>query len=211
MGTPENKNKTCDNCENGGSDQLRERIWEQFRGQRKLILNEEITPAVIEKIVMMIFQCNQEDDETEMAFAGCGCLPGADYKREPLTIYINSIGGLVDESFSVISAIEASKTPVHTVVLGKACSGAFMIALSGHKRSCQKYSRFMYHQGSGGYIGKFADIVEYADEYSKVQEMIHDYVIRNSRITMDDIIQNFMRKHDWYMNSEEALELGGGG
>jgi len=43
--------------------------------------------------------------------------------HDPITLFINSPGGLVTGTLSIIDTMELIKSEVHTVVVGHACSG----------------------------------------------------------------------------------------
>ena len=54
--------------------------------------------------------------------------------REPIKIYIDSPGGYLTDTFTMIDAIKLSKTPVWTICTGTAYSGGFFTFIAGHKR-----------------------------------------------------------------------------
>ena len=50
--------------------------------------------------------------------------------REPIKIYIDSLGGMLTDSMTIIDAIKMSKTPVIGICTGCAYSGGFFIFIS---------------------------------------------------------------------------------
>lgn len=179
---------------------LQERIWEAQAGERELIINGGITDNLIELIVMQIQNINKVDAMNEAAIR--------DYERDPITIYISSAGGELHTSFAVISAIEASATPVITVALGSAMSGGFLILLAGHQRYAQRYATLMYHELSSGVGGKATDVREYSEHLEFLQDQIKDYVYDRTAITEEQLDDCHIRKADWYMDVFEAIDLG---
>lgn len=126
--------------------------------------------------------------------------------RKPIRIYIDSPGGSLTDTLTVIDAIKLSKTPVYTICVGCAYSGGFFIFISGHKRYCYPNSTFLYHEGStanGGDAGKFRNFAEF---YDKQLEVLKQITISNTNI--DEELYEKHRRDDWWMLASEALDLG---
>ena len=73
-------------------------------------------------------------------------------KKAPITLFINSPGGLVTGTLSIIDTMEAIKSEVHTVVVGHACSGAALISVCGKTRGMSKRSIWMIHPMTAGVV-----------------------------------------------------------
>lgn len=198
------KNKSnCEECETQmiqPQGSLKERIWESLLPQKKILISGEINDELIEKGTMQIFLMNEYDDQMQANQVG--------YEREPIKVYINSSGGELDAAFSFISAIEASKTPIVTICLGKAYSAGFLILLAGHARFAQSRATLMYHQGQAGIGGEFSKIIEYAKHWEKCQGIVDEYVMKKTKIKKKQLDSIFNNRTDSYMNSETALQLG---
>lgn len=192
--------KDCDEQMPEIMGSIQEKIWLNQLSNKEIIINGEIKEDIIEKAVIHLFNFNKIDDENEAAVVG--------YERQPIVIYINSPGGYLDEAFSLISAIESSKTPVVTFGLGKCFSAAFLILLSGHVRITQKYTNLMYHQGSGGFSGEFGKHYEYVEHYKNCQDQVEKYVIEKTKIKKKKLDEVFKSKTDWFISPAEAKELG---
>ena len=176
-------------------------IWaQQLENFREIVINEDITDNLLEKATLQLFNINRYDDAMEAQVVG--------YEREPIKILISTAGGDLHAALSLCAAIEMSKTPVHTVALGQACSAGFLILICGHVRYAQQYSRLMYHTGSSGYIGVITDILEHGDYLESLNDMIHGIVLNHTDITEEQLDDVFMRKADWYLPIGEALDLG---
>jgi ATP-dependent Clp protease protease subunit len=182
--------------------ELRAKITEDNLVNGKLILNGTLTDEVIEMIVMQIFKINEIHDSreaTEKHF---------ERESEPIELYISSPGGHVSDSLSVCSAIESSKTPVHTICLAQACSAAALVLLSGHYRTAQKYSRIMIHEMSGGLTGATnTEIGEYHEETCKLQQIYDSIIISKTKITKEMLKTKYKSKQDFWMSAAEAKKL----
>jgi ATP-dependent Clp protease protease subunit len=103
--------------------------------------------------------------------------------------------------------MERSQTPIHTIVTGCAMSAGFMILISGHKRFAHKLSTPLYHQVSSGTAGTVKEMEEKLEESKRLQRQLEDIVKDKTDITKKRLREIFETKKDWYMTSEEALEL----
>ena len=107
---------------------------------------------------------------------------GIEYKPKPIKIYIDSYGGAVYQCFGLLSVMERSKTPIHTIVTGCAMSCGFLILISGHKRFAHKMSTPLYHQVSSGAFGKVQDMEEKVEEAKRLQKQIEEYTMERTNI-----------------------------
>lgn len=83
----------------------------------------------------------------------------ASSKGEDVYLLIDSPGGSVITGGAIISAIEASPVPVHTVCLQLCASMGAMIHQYGAKRYTVNRSLLMFHDASGGFQGPFQQVV----------------------------------------------------
>lgn len=158
------------------------------------VIDEEIGDAV-ESIIRF---WNRIDDEMNIA----------QKDREPIKIYINTPGGSLHATLTMVDAIRMSKTPVYTVNTGTAFSGGFFIFISGHRRFSYPHATFLFHEGSTGGggpqdAGKFRN---YASFYDKMLEQLETLTLENTNITKD--IYNKHKLDDWWIFADEALKLG---
>jgi ATP-dependent Clp protease protease subunit len=182
--------------------EFKEEIYKEFLNKRNIILNGEIDDNVIETIVMQIYKFNEEDDKKEKE--------EVNYRRynSPINIYINSNGGNIYNLLSVVSAIDSSKTPIHTFALGKAMSAGFIILISGHKRYCQKYSIILIHQSSTGIRGLLSNIELELKQAKYLEQIVDKITTDKTNITFDQLKDIYEKRLDWYIGAKEALELG---
>lgn len=181
------------------SEAFKEDVYKVFLESRTIIYNEDIDDSIIEKVVMPIYQINQQDDSAAYF----------NRKKAPIHLYINSSGGDVTATLSAVSAIETSKTPVYTYVLGKAMSGAFFMAIAGYKRFCQKYSTLCFHQIHNQIDHSPQKSIQEAMQHcQKLQDFFTGLVVSKSNITAEKLEDVVSKKIDWMITPKEALQLG---
>lgn len=166
---------------------------------------DQETGDIVEDIIRF---WNRVDDELEMRCrvesipSGVEPLP---FKREPIKIYINSEGGSLLATLTMIDAIRMSKTPVYTINTGMAYSGGFFTFIAGHKRFAYPRSSFLFHEGNmqlGNLDAhKFRNA---ADFYNKQLEILKNDVLNFTKISKEDYEAH--QKDDWWFMADEALE-----
>ena len=156
-----------------------------------------ISPGLGDNIDMYIRSWNMKDDEAGIPVE----------KRQPIKVYIDSNGGCLDDTLTMIDAISMSKTPVWTICVGNAYSGGFFTFIAGHKRIAYPMSSFMFHEGStnSGTVdaGKFRN---YADFYSRQMELLKKVTLKYTKISEEDYEHH--RKDDWWFFAEEGIQYG---
>lgn len=128
-------------------------------------------------------------------------------ERTPIKIIINTPGGCLSSSFTIIDSIRLSTTPVHTYTIGTGYSGGFFIGISGHKRFGYPHSSYCFHEGSvegaGGDAHKF---IQNVDFFKKQLSSLKEITLENTLIEEKEYDSRY--KDDWFMTAKEALELG---
>ena len=156
-----------------------------------------ISPGLGDNIDMYIRYWNMKDDEAGIPVE----------ERQPIKVYIDSNGGCLDDTLTMIDAISMSKTPVWTICVGNAYSGGFFTFIAGHKRIAYPMSSFMFHEGStnSGTVdaGKFRN---YADFYSRQMELLKKVTLKYTKISEEDYERH--RKDDWWFFAEEGIQYG---
>ena len=176
----------------------------QLPKERNLYFTRQVDQSSIGDMTKQILEINEDDRHLEKLYA----VYDIKYKPKPIRIYIDSYGGMVYQCFGLLSVIERSKTPIHTVVTGCAMSCGFLMLISGHKRFAHKMSTPLYHQVSSGAFGKVQDMEEKLEEAKRLQAQIEDFTRSKTKIGKKKLKEILDNKKDWYMTAEEALELG---
>jgi ATP-dependent Clp protease protease subunit len=171
--------------------------------KRDLFFTKQVDQSSIGELTQKIIEINQDDEHLKKIYN----VYGLTYNPEPIQVYIDSYGGYVYQCFGLLSVMERSQTPIHTIVTGCAMSAGFMILISGHKRFAHKLSTPLYHQVSSGTAGTVKEMEEKLEESKRLQRQLEDIVKEKTDITKKRLREIFDTKKDWYMTSEEALEL----
>jgi ATP-dependent Clp protease protease subunit len=171
--------------------------------KRDLFFTKQVDQSSIGELTQKIIEINQDDEHLKKIYN----VYGLTYNPEPIQVYIDSYGGYVYQCFGLLSVMERSQTPIHTIVTGCAMSAGFMILISGHKRFAHKLSTPLYHQVSSGAAGTVKEMEEKLEESKRLQRQLEDIVKEKTDITKKRLREIFDTKKDWYMTSEEALEL----
>lgn len=169
--------------------------------ERTLYFTKQFDQASIADLTREILDINRNDEYLRKLYP----LHGLSYNPAPIKIYIDSYGGSVYQCFGLLSVMDNSKTPIHTIVTGAAMSCGFMMAIHGHKRFALRNATLMYHQVSNMAWGKLKDMQEDLVETERLQKMIMEMTVKRTRISLAKLEENLRIKFDWYMPPDEAL------
>ena len=168
--------------------------------ERKLYLKEDIDEKSIMPLIEAIHRINDDDAEKEKEYNG--------WEREPIKLYIYTYGGVCYAGFALIDAIRASKTPVHTIVLGTAMSMGIFIFNAGHKRLIGEHATLMYHDISFRLDNKMTEGIKIElAEGLRLQKMGIQFLTEYSLVEESVINDYINRKADWFIPAEEAIRL----
>ena len=156
----------------------------------------DITEGVGSAMDSMIRFWNYEDNKNDIPIE----------ERQPIKIYIDSNGGSLVDTFTMIDSISMSKTPVYTICTGSAYSGGFFIFLAGHKRFAYELSSFLFHEGSTGTSGDAGKFRNFADFYKKELDKLKSIVLKYTKISDEEYEKHI--KDDWWFTADEALKYG---
>lgn len=171
---------------------------------RKIFFGKQVDQESIEKISKEIIMINEDDEHIKKIYK----VYDIEYNPKPIEIYIDSYGGYVYQIMGLISIMEKSKVPIHTIATGAAMSCGFMMLIFGHKRFAYENATPMYHQVSSGAWGKVQDMEERIAETKRLQNLFEELTIRKTKISKEKLDDIREKKFDWFMTAEEALKLG---
>jgi ATP-dependent protease ClpP protease subunit len=117
--------------------------------------------------------------------------------KKRIQVWINSIGGVVLDGYSIGSTILKTKTPVDTYNVGIAASIAGAIFMCGRNRIAMDFSQFMMHPVSGS---------EDKKGYKSFMDSISMLLSAKSNMTQEEVSQ-LMTETTW-LTAEECLEKG---
>lgn len=175
---------------------LREYVYWQNLKNRKIILNEDVSDQLVEKIIMQIERFNEMDK----------FMPVED--RVPIKLFINSNGGDVGLGLVICDVIKNSKTPIIGIVLGYSYSMGTLILMACHERLGYEHSSYLIHDGSFGISGSAKKARDTIKFYDSMGDKIKNYILKHTKIDEKVFDEKFNSGTEWYMWSDEALELG---
>jgi ATP-dependent protease ClpP protease subunit len=159
-----------------------------------------IDENIDEPIMLINSHIGYDEDE------GMG-IDGAQFQKELLyldtlgkkriQIWINSIGGVVMDGYSIASAILKTNTPVDTFNVGICASIAGVIFMCGRNRVAMDYSLLMIHKPSGGTDAKVLDLMK---------ESLVTMLTAKSELTSEQVTK-LMDATSW-INSGDCLTMG---
>lgn len=141
-----------------------------------------------------ILRFNQEDKDIPIE------------ERKPIKFFIDSPGGDLETMLAFIGLVGISKTPIWMINAGIAYSAAGLILMSGHKRFALPNSQCLIHTGSGQLGGTFDQTTEQMKNYKQMVEKMKNFIISHTNI--DQKLFNKNKSKDWFITTEEQLELG---
>lgn len=166
--------------------------WKKYM-ERKIVINEEITPLIIES----------------------ACIPLMDWDNdgtgEPIEIYLNTVGGEIYNGFALVDIIENLKTPTTIHILAHACSMGILIAMAGHNNPnvttiCHKFSVGLIHSGSQYMEGSFHAVKDTFNFSEAYERKIKEYILSHSNLTEETYVA--IERKEYWIDSDTMLSLG---
>lgn len=158
---------------------------------RIILLNDEFDFDLAKNVISLLLMLDLKD------------------KNEPISLYINSIGGDVDCLFAIYDCIQTISAPVKTICLGCAYSAGALILASGSPgmRYAAENSHIMIHQIQvGGISGSGTDLEIEAKATKNIKEKLNYILARHTGQYLTKIKRDCER--DKYMTAQQAKEYG---
>ena len=129
-------------------------------------------------------------------------------RDQDVNLYINSPGGMVDQTLAIYDTMQFMGSEVATYCIGQAASGAAVILMSGTKgkRFILPNAKVMLHQPYGGITGQAEDIRIQAEEVLRDKARLNGIIAKHSGKSIEEVTRDTER--DRYMNAEEAVAYG---
>lgn len=138
----------------------------------------------------------------------CSKLRAMDYldNKKPITLEINSPGGMVSYGLSIVDTIHNISAPITTIISGEACSMAAMISVVGAKRYITRNSVWMQHCSSdlvGDYLTHIKDRTTFLVKLEKRM----DTILKNTtKLTSKQM--NQIKNGELWLFADECLQYG---
>ena len=134
----------------------------------------------------IIFLTGPIDDQVASLICAQLLFLESENPEEPISLYINSPGGLVTAGLAMYDTIQYIKCPVHTVCIGQASSAGSLILASRKpgSRFALPHAKIMIHQPSGGFSGQATDIKIQAEEILKTKKRLNEIYQKHTNISI---------------------------
>ncbi len=128
--------------------------------------------------------------------------------KDPITLYIDSPGGVVSAGLAIYDTIQLVGAPVYTVCIGCAASMAALLLACGEPghRVATENSSIMIHQGRSSVGGKLSDMQITLEYFGRTQDNLNRLLARHTGRPKDEIAE--LVKWDRWMTPSEAIEFG---
>src|SRR6476646_260640 len=129
-------------------------------------------------------------------------------KDADINLYINSPGGVVDDTLAIYDIMRVLTCDVATYCIGRAESGGAVVFRAGKKgkRFILPNAKVMIHQPFGGVYGQAADIEIQAEEILKTKQTLINVMAKCTGQTVDKIREDSER--DRFFDAQQAVAYG---
>lgn len=129
-------------------------------------------------------------------------------KGQDINFYINSPGGVVDDTLAIYDTMRFLSSKVATYCIGRAYSGASLLLAAGEqgKRYMLPNAKVMIHQPYGGVTGQSADIQIQARQIIKDKNRLNEIFAHHTGQPVEQIKKDAER--DKYFDASEAKAYG---
>lgn len=132
----------------------------------------------------------------------------AEHPNKPISMYINSPGGLVTAGMAIYDTMQYIGPDIHTICMGQAASMGSLLLAGGTKgyRSALPNARIMIHQPSGGARGMASDIAIQAQEILRTRHQLNQLYVYHTNQLLENIEKAMDR--DTFFDAKQAQEFG---
>ena len=129
-------------------------------------------------------------------------------KDQDINFYINSPGGIVDDTLAVYDIMKFLTCDVATYCIGRAESGGAILFMAGKKgkRYILPNAKVMIHQPFGGVYGQAADIEIQAEEILKTKDTLVTIMAKCTGQAPEKVREDSER--DRFFDAKQAVKYG---
>ena len=129
-------------------------------------------------------------------------------REQDINLYINSPGGLVDQTLAIYDTMQFVNCDVGTLCMGLGASmGQFLLTAGAPgKRYCLPHARVMMHQPSGGVRGQASDIAIQAEQMAYIKQLMAEKIAEHSGQPVEKVQEDSER--DRWFTAAEAQDYG---
>jgi ATP-dependent Clp protease protease subunit len=129
-------------------------------------------------------------------------------KDQDINLYINSPGGVVDDTLAIYDIMKFLSCDIATYCIGRAESGGAIVFMAGKKskRYILPNAKVMIHQPFGGVYGQTADIEIQAEEILKTKNILINVMAKCTGQNTERVREDSER--DRFFDAKQAVEYG---
>ena len=129
-------------------------------------------------------------------------------RDQDIHLYINSPGGVVDDTLAIYDVMKFLNCPVNTYCIGRAESGGAIVFMAGTKgkRYILPNAKVMIHQPYGGVYGQAADIEIQAEQILKDKTSLINIMAKCTGQTPEKVQEDSER--DRFFDAPSAVKYG---
>jgi ATP-dependent Clp protease protease subunit len=129
-------------------------------------------------------------------------------RDQDINLYINSPGGVVDDTLAIYDIMKFLTCDVATYCIGRAESGGAIVLMAGKKgkRFILPNAKVMIHQPFGGVYGQAADIQIQADEILKTKETLISIMAKCTGQNIERVRDDSER--DRFFDAQQSVKYG---
>ncbi len=154
----------------------------------------------------IIFLTGQVEDHMASVIVAQLLFLESENPDKPISMYINSPGGVVTAGMSIYDTMQYIKPEIHTLCVGQACSMGSLLLTAGAKRYATPNARVMIHQPSGGARGQATDIEIHTREILDLKKRLNGVYVKHTGQKLATIEKAMER--DNFMSAEKAKDFG---
>lgn len=175
-------------------------------------IDEKTSDDIIRWVTNLITGDNNIIDENKKALKEFfGHNIKEEIKIPDVNVWLDTYGGACYQSYAIHDMLTMLNNHCKTNITATgACMSAgicILLSVPYEQRFATKNTTFLIHQASSVAIGKTADLEDDVKETKRLTEMIYKLIIEETAITRKELEDNYSRKKDWILTSEQALKL----
>lgn len=181
-------------------------------GERQLKMTTEMSSALEHGVDVqgrrIFLHGDVDSDSIAMAIRGMYLM--ADQSSEPITLFVASYGGDIDEAFALHDVTRTVPVEIHTVALGMCMSAApFLVACGqpGHRYASEN-CEFMLHTASMEVEGTMSNVAGTAEAVRRRCERMDRLLAKYTNRPYRHWSKFSRASDDYYFTAQQALEWG---
>ncbi len=166
------------------------RLAERLLDQRIVLLGEEVTDELANRIVSQLLVLSADDPDSD------------------ISLFVNSPGGSVVAGLAIYDVMQLVPNDVVTVAVGLAASMGQVILCGGTagKRYALPHAQVLMHEGSAGLGGSAADVEIQAANLVVTLDRMRSIISHHTGRPIEDVITDVGR--DRWFDADEARDYG---